>query len=119
MNIICLLSLLAVQTANESGQTDQSPPIIGEALPQTPGDAYAPPSQLGILFTTYLKTLGWAIVGSVAMGFGLIIALTIFTFMTRKVDEWELIKQGNIPMGIIMAAVVIGTSIVVAVIARP
>lgn len=115
MKTIFLLSLLMTQAA----QPDQAPPVSEEGSLQGTEEAYSPPSALGTLITTYLKTLGWALVGSVAMGFGLIIALTIFTVMTRKVDEWELIKQGNIPIGIILAAVVIGTSIVVAVVAQP
>ena len=77
------------------------------------------PSPIGILFNMYLKTLGWALVGSVSMGLGLVIALTLFTVMTRKVDEWQLIKENNMSMAVIMAAVVLGTSIVVAVVASP
>ena len=115
MNIILLLSLLAPQ-AEQTLPPDDAAQVV---MPQAGGEEYAPPSAFGTLVTTYLKTLGWALVGSIAMGFGLMIALTIFTMMTRKVDEWELIKQGNIPIAIIMAAVVIGTSIVVAVVAQP
>jgi uncharacterized membrane protein YjfL (UPF0719 family) len=66
------------------------------------------------IWIAYLTTLGWAIVGSVSMGLGIIITLKMFTLSTRKVDEWELIKQGNIPMAIIIAAVVLSLGIVVA-----
>jgi uncharacterized membrane protein YjfL (UPF0719 family) len=48
------------------------------------------------------------------MGIGIIIALRLFTISTPKVDEWELIKQGNIAMAIIMAAFVISLGIVIA-----
>lgn len=65
------------------------------------------------IFKAYAITFGWAIVGSVAMGFGIIIALKMFDFSTRKVDEWELIKQGNIPMAIVLAAVIIALGIVI------
>jgi len=30
------------------------------------------------------------------MGLGIIIGVKMFELSTRKVDEWELIKQGNI-----------------------
>jgi uncharacterized membrane protein YjfL (UPF0719 family) len=72
---------------------------------------------LGLTFPweTYLQTIGWALTGSIAMGLGLVIALKVFTVCTPKVDEWELVKQGNVPMGIILAAVILGTSIVVAI----
>ncbi len=71
------------------------------------------------IFTAYLITFGWAIVGSVAMGFGIIITLKLFCLSTRKIDEWELVKQGNIPMAIIIAAVILSLGIVVSSAIRP
>ncbi len=71
------------------------------------------------IFTAYAVTFGWAIVGSISMGIGIIIALKLFAFSTRKVDEWELIKQGNLAMAIIIAAVVISLGLVVASAVRP
>lgn len=66
------------------------------------------------ILRAYLITFGWAIVGSVSMGLGIIIALKMFTISTPKVDEWDLIKQGNIAMAIILAAIVISLGIVIA-----
>ena len=65
------------------------------------------------IFTAYLITFGWAIVGSVSMGLGIILALKMFTLSTRQVDEWELIKQGNMPMAIILASIVIALGLVI------
>jgi len=62
----------------------------------------------------YAVTFGWAIVGSVAMGLGIIIALKLFDLSTRNVDEWELIKQGNMAMAMILSAIVISLGIVIA-----
>lgn len=61
----------------------------------------------------YLITLGWALVGSISMGLGIIIALKMFDLSTKDVDEWELIKQGNIPVAIILSSVVIALGMVV------
>jgi uncharacterized membrane protein YjfL (UPF0719 family) len=47
------------------------------------------------------------------MGCGIIIALKLFDLSTRNVDEWALVKQGNIPMAIILASVIIALGIVV------
>ena len=66
------------------------------------------------IFKAYLMTLGWAILGSVAVGIGIIIALRLFTLSTRKVDEWDLIQKGNIAMAIVLAAVIMALGIVVA-----
>jgi len=71
------------------------------------------------LFKAYAITFGWAIVGSVAMGLGIIIALKMFDLSTRKVDEWELIKNGNIAMAIILAAVIIALGMVISAAIRP
>jgi uncharacterized membrane protein YjfL (UPF0719 family) len=71
------------------------------------------------ILTAYLITFGWALVGSVAMGIGIIIALKLFDLSTRGVDEWELIRQGNIPMSIILAAVILSLGLVVSSAIRP
>ena len=71
------------------------------------------------ILKAYLITFGWAILGSVAMGCGIIITLKLFAWSTRKVDEWELIKQNNIAMAIVLASVVTALGIVVASAVRP
>jgi uncharacterized membrane protein YjfL (UPF0719 family) len=68
---------------------------------------------MGIL-TAYLITFGWAVVGSMAMGIGIIIALKLFDLSTPKVDEWEEIKKGNMAMAVVIAAIVISLGIVIA-----
>ena len=65
------------------------------------------------IFWAYLITFGWAIVGSISMGLGIIITLKLFAFSTRNVDEWQLIKEGNLAMAIIIAAVIISLGLVV------
>jgi uncharacterized membrane protein YjfL (UPF0719 family) len=71
------------------------------------------------IFTAYLITFGWALVGSISMGIGIIIALKLFDLSTRNVDEWELIKQGNIPMAIILASVIVSLGLVVSAAIHP
>ena len=67
----------------------------------------------------YAITFGWALVGSVSMGIGIIIALKMFDYSTRDVDEWSLINQGNMAMAIIIAAVILSLGIVVSSAIRP
>jgi uncharacterized membrane protein YjfL (UPF0719 family) len=71
------------------------------------------------IFTAYLVTFGWALVGSISMGIGIIITLKMFDLSTRNVDEWELIKQGNIPMAIILASVIVSLGLVVSAVIHP
>ena len=65
------------------------------------------------LLRAYAITFGWAIVGSIAMGVGIVIALKLFTLATRDVDEWQLVKNGNIPIAIILASVIVSLGLVV------
>ncbi|MBI4384922.1 MAG: DUF350 domain-containing protein [Nitrospinae bacterium] len=69
--------------------------------------------------TAYLITFGWAIVGSASMGAGLFISLYIFNLLNKGVDEWALIKEGSVPMAIVLASVVIASGIVVGSAIRP
>ena len=78
-----------------------------------------PAFEFALPWMAYLQTIGWALTGGVGMGLGLIVALKTFTFLTRDVDEWALVKSGNVPMGIILGAVVLGTSLVIMMVAKP
>jgi uncharacterized membrane protein YjfL (UPF0719 family) len=71
------------------------------------------------ILTAYLITFGWAIVGSLSMGVGIIITLRMFDWSTKDVDEWQLVKDGNIPVAIILASVVISLGIVVSSVIAP
>jgi uncharacterized membrane protein YjfL (UPF0719 family) len=71
------------------------------------------------ILQAYLITFGWAIVGSVSMGIGIIITIKLFDAATRDVNEWELIKAGNIPMAIILASVILSLGIVVSAAIHP
>lgn len=66
------------------------------------------------LFSAYAITFGWAVVGSVSMAVGVLLALKLFTLATREVNEWELIKQGNVAMAAILAALILSIGYVVA-----
>ncbi len=49
------------------------------------------------IFRAYLITFGWAVLGSISMGIGIIIALRLFTISTPGVKEWELISKETSP----------------------
>ncbi len=67
----------------------------------------------------YLITFGWALTGSIAMGIGIVIAIKLFELSTRNVDEWQLIKEGNMAMAVIIAAIILALAIVIAASIRP
>ncbi len=66
------------------------------------------------LLKLYAQTFGWALVGTLSMGIGLIITLKLFTISTTGIDEWKEIKAGNMAMAVVLAAVIIALAIVVA-----
>ena len=73
----------------------------------------------GLLFWAWAQTIGWALVGGIGMGFGLVVSLKVFTLLTRDVDEWAEVKKNNLGMSIILSAVILGTSLVIMMCAKP
>jgi uncharacterized membrane protein YjfL (UPF0719 family) len=71
------------------------------------------------VFSAYLITFGWALVGSIGMGTGIAIALKLFDLSTPRIDEWEEIKKGNVAMAIVLAAVILALGVVVAATVHP
>lgn len=71
------------------------------------------------ILTSYLITLGWALVGSISMAIGIIIALKLFDLSTPKVDEWQLIKEGNLPIAIIFGSIILSVGYVIGCCVRP
>lgn len=71
------------------------------------------------ILTAYAITFGWAIVGSISMSLGIVIALKLFTLATPRIDEWDLIARGNLSMAIVLAAIVLAVGIVIASAVQP
>ena len=65
------------------------------------------------IILSYAITFGWAITGSVSMGIGIILALRMFDWSTKDVDEWALIKEGNMAVAVILSSIVIALAIVI------
>lgn len=61
----------------------------------------------------YLITLGWAVVGSIAMGISLIIVLNIYNLSTKSINEWEELEKNNISIAIIKASLILACAWVV------
>ena len=65
------------------------------------------------IIEAYLITFGWAVVGSVAMAVGLVIAIKIFDLSTTKIDEWEEIGKGNMAVAVVIASVILSVGYVI------
>lgn len=66
----------------------------------------------------YLVTLGWAITGALSIAVALGIVIKVFSALT-PIDEWEELKNGNVAVAIVMAAVLFGGAIVIALAITP
>jgi uncharacterized membrane protein YjfL (UPF0719 family) len=84
-----------------------------------PGAFVSKETRMDTIWMAYLITFGWAIVGSVSMAIGIIIALKLFDLSTPRVDEWELVKAGNIPIAIIFSSIILSLGYVIGACVRP
>lgn len=67
----------------------------------------------------YLITFGWAIVGSLGMGVGILLCLKVFTWATVDIDEWAEIKKNNYSVAIVLASIILACAWVVSAVIRP
>lgn len=59
----------------------------------------------------YIKTFFWGLTGALTMAVALPLLLWVFDKFT-PIDEWAEIKKGNMAVGVIVAALIIGFAIV-------
>ena len=61
----------------------------------------------------YLRAIGWALTASIGFSFGVAIAIFIFNKLSRDIDEWQEIKNGNIGVALIEVALIVMIGIIV------
>lgn len=64
------------------------------------------------MFEQYLITFGWALTGAISMAVSLGLLIKIFDWLS-PINEWEEIKNGNMSMAVVMAAIILGTALVI------
>ena len=65
-----------------------------------------------ILIIQYFITFGWALTGAISMAVALGLLTKIFDWIS-PINEWEELKQGNMAVAIVFAAIIIGTAFVI------
>ena len=70
------------------------------------------------ILMNYLYMFGYGIAGAITMSVALALLVRVWTWIT-PVNDWEEIKKGNIAVAIVLAAVILGFSIVVALAIMP
>lgn len=66
----------------------------------------------------YLYMFGYGIAGAITMSVALALLVRIWTWVT-PIHDWDEIKKGNIAAAIVLAAVIVGFSLVVALAIMP
>ncbi|MGH7375366.1 MAG: DUF350 domain-containing protein [Candidatus Rokuibacteriota bacterium] len=65
------------------------------------------------VLTDYVVALGWGLVGALTMAIALVLLLRVFTWLT-PIDEWAELRNGNVGVAVVLAAVIIAFALVVA-----
>lgn len=82
-----------------------------DALPQEAKEA----ARAGSLKTweKYVVSFGWIIFTTIGYAIGIGFALFVFDLITTNIDEWKEIANGNLPVAIIFATIIVSIGIIV------
>ena len=61
----------------------------------------------------YLRAIGWAITASFGFSIGVSIAVFIFNKLSKDIDEWQEIKNGNIGVSLIEVTLILMIGVIV------
>ena len=61
----------------------------------------------------YFWSLVWAVVASVGFAFGVGLALMVFNWLSKDIDEWAEIKNGNYGVAAIIVSLIIMVGLLV------
>ena len=61
----------------------------------------------------YLWSLIWAVVASVGFAFGVGLALMVFNWLSKDIDEWQEIKNGNYGVAAIIVSLIVMVGLLV------
>lgn len=61
----------------------------------------------------YFWSLVWAVVASVGFAFGVGLALMVFNWLSKDIDEWQEIKNGNYGVAAIIVSLIVMVGLLV------
>jgi len=61
----------------------------------------------------YFWSLVWAVVASVGFAFGVGLALMVFNWLSKDIDEWQEIKNGNNGVAAIIVSLIVMVGLLV------
>ena len=69
-------------------------------------------NDMSVTLWQMVRSFGWAIVAAVSFAFAMALAIKVFDFMSRDIDEWEEIKKGNLGVALIFVAMILSVGLV-------
>ena len=58
------------------------------------------------------RSLAWAIVAAISFAFAMGLAIKVFDWLSRDIDEWAEIKKGNLGVALIFVAMILAVGLV-------
>jgi len=58
------------------------------------------------------RSLAWALVAAVSFAFSMGLAIKVFDWMSKDINEWEEIRKGNIGVSMIFVAMILSVGLV-------
>ena len=68
--------------------------------------------ELQLTLIQYAKSLCWAIVAAVSFALAMGLAIKVFDWMSKGIDEWEEIRKGNWSVAMILTAMILSIGLV-------
>jgi uncharacterized membrane protein YjfL (UPF0719 family) len=59
-----------------------------------------------------LRSLAWAIVAAISFAFAMGLAIKVFDWLSKDIDEWAEIKKGNLGVALIFVAMILAVGLV-------
>jgi uncharacterized membrane protein YjfL (UPF0719 family) len=69
-------------------------------------------SELSSLAWQMLRSLLWAMVAAVSFAFSMGLAIKVFDWLSKDINEWEEIRKGNIGVALILVAMILSIGLV-------
>jgi uncharacterized membrane protein YjfL (UPF0719 family) len=60
----------------------------------------------------FARSFGWAIVAAISFALAMGLAIKVFDWLSRDIDEWEEIKKGNWGVAMIFTAMILSVGVV-------
>jgi len=67
---------------------------------------------VGMIVGQMVRSLAWALVAAVSFAFAMGLAIKVFDWLSKDINEWEEIKKGNLGVALIFVAMILSVGLV-------